>query len=60
MTSKNQDKKLESEFENNSHISRKKRAEEQDHKPRNYKQFLEMCSDEEDEEDVQKYLRYIK
>jgi hypothetical protein len=60
MSTKNKDRKVEQEFENDSHIGKKKRAVEQDHRPRNFKQSLEMYSDEEDKDDVLKYVRYIK
>jgi len=48
------------EFENGSHIARKTRAAEREAKPRNFKQAIEEFSEDDDGEDLTKYIRYIK
>ena len=47
------------EFENNSHIARKKKAVESQFQKKNFKQIVEMINDEDDEVS-EKYARYIK
>ena len=48
-----------SEFENGSHIERKKKAVESQYQGKNFKQIVELINDE-DEEVSKKYARFIK
>ena len=47
------------EFENESHLGRKKKAIESQFQKKNFKQIVELL-DEEDVEIAQKYARYVK
>lgn len=47
------------EFENGSHLARKKKAVENQFQKKNFKQIVELL-DEEDIEIAQKYARYVK
>lgn len=47
------------EFENGSHLARKKKAVENQSQKKNYKQIIEMI-DDEDLEVAQRYARFIK
>lgn len=60
MSIKQRDNSLSSEFTNGTHIARKKRAEQKEFKKKNYKQIMDQISEEEDEDDLEKYVRYIK
>ena len=49
------------EFANESHIARKQRAEQKVFKKKNQKDMIHQLTDnDEDEEDLQKYIRFIK
>jgi hypothetical protein len=47
------------EFENGSHIAKKKKAVENQFQKKNFKQIIEMI-DDEDVEVAEKYARYIR
>ena len=51
------------EFENDSHLARKQKAVSNEFKKKNSKQIIDMITSEaedDDENDFQKYVRYIK
>lgn len=48
------------EFENDSHISRKKKAVANSQQAKNKKQILELIDSEDEDEDPELYARYIK
>lgn len=59
MTTPFQHKKESQEFENNSHISRKKKAEANKFTKKNHNDIIDLIN-EEDDEVAETYARYIK
>lgn len=49
-----------SDYENESHLSRKKKAEANAFHAKNQKQIIDLIDIEDDEEDLDRYIRYIK
>lgn len=48
------------DFENESHIARKQRAESERYRPKNIKQIVDNFFEDDPDEDLSKYARYIK
>lgn len=59
MSSAKDSQVLNQEFENGSHLARKKKAEDNQFSKKNYKQIVKML-DEEDVEIAEKYARFIR